>query len=112
MNYALIGCGRIAGNHITAALENHLHITAVCDIVEEKALDIVDRFGLDEDFGTKCYTDYKKLIDENTLDLVAVATDSGTHGLPRFLIRPTASLNPSIKSDISPTPFSSCGYPS
>ncbi len=79
MNYALIGCGRIAGNHITAALDNGLNIVAVCDIVKEKALDIVDRFSLDESYETKCYTDYKKLIDENKLDLVAVATDSDKH---------------------------------
>ncbi len=79
MNYALIGCGRIAGNHITAAMDNGLHITAVCDIIEEKALDLIDRFCLDEEYNTKCYTDYKKLIDESALDLVAVATDSGEH---------------------------------
>ena len=29
MNYALIGCGRIAVNHIKAAMNNHLHIVAV-----------------------------------------------------------------------------------
>lgn len=79
MNFALIGCGRISGNHITAALVNQLEIKAVCDIIEEKALDLIDRFSLDEDFGAKGYTDYKKMIEENELDLIAVATDSGTH---------------------------------
>ena len=29
MNYALIGCGRIATNHIKAAVNNHLDIVAV-----------------------------------------------------------------------------------
>ena len=29
MKYALIGCGRIAVNHIKAALNNHLEIVAV-----------------------------------------------------------------------------------
>lgn len=79
MNYALIGCGRISGNHITAAIENELDIKAVCDIIEEKAFDLIDRFSLDEDFCTKGYTDYKKMIDENNLDLIAIATDSGRH---------------------------------
>ena len=31
MKYALIGCGRIAVNHIKAALNNELEIVAVCD---------------------------------------------------------------------------------
>ena len=31
MKYALIGCGRIAVNHIKAALNNKLNIVAVCD---------------------------------------------------------------------------------
>ena len=30
MEHALIGCGRIAAKHIHAALNNHLHIAAVC----------------------------------------------------------------------------------
>lgn len=36
MKYALIGCGRIATNHVTAALNNHLVITAVCDRYRER----------------------------------------------------------------------------
>ena len=35
MKYALIGCGRIAVNHIKAALNNHLEIVAVCDVLPE-----------------------------------------------------------------------------
>lgn len=33
MKYALIGCGRIATNHIKAVLNNRLELVAVCDIV-------------------------------------------------------------------------------
>ena len=36
MKYALIGCGRIAVNHIKAALNNNLEIAAVCDEKPEK----------------------------------------------------------------------------
>ena len=32
MKYALIGCGRIATNHIKAVLNNSLELVAVCDI--------------------------------------------------------------------------------
>ena len=36
MKYALIGCGRIAVNHIKAAINNNLEIVAVCDVLPEK----------------------------------------------------------------------------
>ena len=35
MKYALIGCGRISTNHIKAAVQNNLEITAVCDVMPE-----------------------------------------------------------------------------
>ena len=35
MKYALIGCGRIATNHMKAAVNNGLEIVAVCDILPE-----------------------------------------------------------------------------
>ena len=33
MKYALIGCGRIAANHVKAVLNNGLEFIAACDIV-------------------------------------------------------------------------------
>ena len=36
MKYALIGCGRIATNHMKAAINNKLEIAAVCDVLPEK----------------------------------------------------------------------------
>ena len=35
MKYVLIGCGRIAVNHIKAVLNNHLELAAVCDVKPE-----------------------------------------------------------------------------
>ena len=35
MKYALIGCGRIATNHIKAVLYNNLELVSVCDVVPE-----------------------------------------------------------------------------
>ena len=32
MKYALIGCGRIATNHVKAVLNNHLEFVAACDL--------------------------------------------------------------------------------
>lgn len=32
MKYALIGCGRIAVNHVKAVLDNSLEFAAACDV--------------------------------------------------------------------------------
>ena len=45
MTYALIGCGRIAVNHIKAALNNKLNIVAVCDDPDAPIFEIAD-FGV------------------------------------------------------------------
>ena len=62
MKYALIGCGRIAPNHIKAALaaaDRGLKIAAICDIVPEKAEALAERFELGD---VPRYTDYKKML--------------------------------------------------
>ena len=79
LRYALIGCGRIATNHIKSAKENGLEIVAVCDIVPENMQSLLDKHDLGSDASIKRYENYKQLIDENDLDLVAVATSSGLH---------------------------------
>ena len=33
MKFALIGCGRIACNHIKAVVDNDLEMVAVCDLL-------------------------------------------------------------------------------
>lgn len=78
MKYALVGCGRIAVNHIKAFRNNGLELVALCD------LDLVHIDVLLEknDFLTDAhrYTDYKKMVEEHPeIDLVAIATDSGVH---------------------------------
>ena len=79
MKYALIGCGRIATNHVTAAVNNNLEIVAVCDIVPEKMEEILTKHSLADDSSIKRYTDYKKMLEENDLELVSIATESGKH---------------------------------
>ena len=79
MRYALIGCGRISTNHIYAALENHLEIAAVCDIVPEHMEQLLEKHNLNRDSRIKRYTDYKKMISENDLELISIATESGSH---------------------------------
>lgn len=60
MKYALIGCGRIAVNHIKAALNNHLGIAAVCDVLPEKMEALLAKYDLQNDASIARYTDYKQ----------------------------------------------------
>lgn len=78
MKYALIGCGRIAVNHIKAVVDNNIDMVAACDIKLEKIDQLVEKTKYNKDF--KKYNDYKKMIDENLdLDFVSIATESGIH---------------------------------
>lgn len=79
MKYAVIGCGRISTNHIHAALENRLEIVAVCDIVPEHMEWLLEKHNLIGNKEIKRYTDYKKLIEENDIELISIATESGLH---------------------------------
>lgn len=79
MKYALIGCGRIAINHVKAALNNGLEFVAVCD-KKQKNIDILlKKYQLEKDTSIRHYTDYKKMINENEVDLISIATESGIH---------------------------------
>lgn len=79
MKYALIGCGRISTNHVKAVMNNNLEFTAVCDIVPEHMEEVLEKNGLRGNVSIKRYTDYKKMIAENELELVGIATESGIH---------------------------------
>ena len=48
MKYALIGCGRIAVNHILAAADNKLEIVAICDIVESQMQLLLEKYHLEK----------------------------------------------------------------
>ncbi len=80
MKYALIGCGRISTNHIKAAMNNQLEIVAVCDVVKEHMGQVLLKHGLEQDDTIKRYTDYHQMLEENDIDLVSIATESGLHG--------------------------------
>ena len=79
MKYALIGCGRISTNHVKAVINNNLEFVAVCDIVPEHMENVLSKHGLQADPSIRRYTDYKKMIEENEIELVGIATESGLH---------------------------------
>lgn len=80
MDYALIGCGRIAVNHIKAALNNKLNIIAVCDVLPEAMEALLTKYELQNDVSIARYTDYCAMLAEHPeLRLVSIATESGIH---------------------------------
>ena len=80
MKYALIGCGRIATNHVKAVLNNQLEFVAACDIVPENIEILLAKYELNNDASIARYTDYKQMIEEHPeIELIAIATSSGNH---------------------------------
>lgn len=79
MRYAQIGCGRIAINHIKAAVNNHLEIVAVCDVLPAAMQTLLAKQGLAEDKSIARYTDYQSMIEAETPTLVGISTESGLH---------------------------------
>ncbi|MCR4712408.1 MAG: Gfo/Idh/MocA family oxidoreductase [Clostridia bacterium] len=79
MKYALIGCGRIAVNHIKAALNNELEIVAVCDLLPEAMENLLARYELQDNAAIKRYTDYREMVQAEKPELVSIATESGSH---------------------------------
>ena len=74
MKYALIGCGRIAVNHVKAVLNNHLEFVAACDTELSQIDKLLEKCGVEDAHAIKRYTDYWKMLAENDLELGAIAT--------------------------------------
>jgi len=74
MNFAIIGCGRIAPRH-AQALQTipETNIVAVCDVIENRALNYSQKFG------GEIYTDYRRLLERNDIDVVSICVPSGLH---------------------------------
>lgn len=72
MKYALIGCGRIATNHIKAVLNNHLELSAVCDVKPEAMEALLAKHGLEQDTSIRRYTDYKEMVETEKPTLVGI----------------------------------------
>ena len=80
MKYALIGCGRIAVNHVKAVANNGLDFVAMCDIDESKYDIMLEKAGFGSFPETARYSDYKQMLSERPeIELVAIATESGNH---------------------------------
>jgi len=71
---ALVGCGRIARNHLDAIDKiDELQLAAVCDVVESRAREAGERADV------PWFTSYSKMLEQAPCDVVAVCTPSGLH---------------------------------
>lgn len=77
LNFALIGCGRIAKRHADLLSSGNIpnaQLITVCDIIKEKAK------GLGDSFGVPYYVDMHEMVrKESGIDVLSVLTPSGLH---------------------------------
>ena len=79
LQIGIIGCGGIAnGKHMPALakLNELCTMAAFCDIVEERAVKAKSEYGTPD---SKVYTDYKKLLEDDSIDVVHVLTPNVLH---------------------------------
>lgn len=80
MKCALIGCGRIAVNHIKAVSNNGLELVAVCDVDPAKFDVMFEKAGCGEFPEAVRCADYVAMLDAHPeIELVSIATESGKH---------------------------------
>ena len=81
MNFAIVGCGRISKNHVDALINNveGCKLIAVCDIVEQRALDKKNQYEEKISGVVSIYTDYKDMLLKEDIDCISICTESGYH---------------------------------
>lgn len=76
VRFALIGCGRITGNHLDVlSTLPRATIAAVCDLTPERARAYGERLGV------PWYTNYHEMLVSEQTDVVCILTPSGMHAL-------------------------------
>jgi len=76
LKFALVGCGRIAAKHselLGAAKINEASLVAVCDLIEEKAQKIGEKYNV------PWYSNMDDMLQSEEIDVISVLTESGYH---------------------------------
>lgn len=72
INVGVIGTGWIATRHLDGLKkEQDVNVVALCDINEERAAEVAEKYGAKE------YSDYKVMFEECPLDMVLICTPPG-----------------------------------
>jgi predicted dehydrogenase len=87
LRFALIGCGRISANHISAILDNFedTELISVCDLIKDRAEQKVDEYlnyAKERSVSVirpKVFTDYQEMLQKEDIDACAICTESGYH---------------------------------
>src|SRR5581483_4974946 len=74
----IVGCGGIAnGKHMPSLSKlDNVELVAFCDIIPERAQKAAKEYGKE---NAKVYTDYRKLLEDKTIDVVHVCTPNISH---------------------------------
>ena len=83
LNFAIIGCGRIANKVVDGIVSNSkkAKLVAICDILEDKMNQIEKRYIEKTNIKNEIVknSNYKELLDKVKVDVVIVSTESGYH---------------------------------
>jgi predicted dehydrogenase len=75
LNHAIIGCGRVARNHLFACNQlKFVDVNHFCDCNINKAIELSSNVA-----SAYCCTDYEEIITNPKIDSVSVCTDHGSH---------------------------------
>ena len=74
----IIGCGGIANGKHMPGLKNvkEAEMVAFCDLIIERAEKAAKEYGTPD---AKVYVDYKKMLEDKTIDVVHVCTPNRAH---------------------------------
>lgn len=74
VGFAIIGCGRIAGNHLSAIQQvPQATLAAVCDLIPHRAEEYA------REYQVPAYISYRRMLSSEKVDVVCILTPSGMH---------------------------------
>ncbi|MBS4958430.1 MAG: Gfo/Idh/MocA family oxidoreductase, partial [Clostridium sp.] len=84
MKFAIIGCGRISYKHVEAIIENSdtSELVATCDVKLDLAIEKKNEYSEklnNKEINVAVYEDYKEMLENEDIDIVTIATESGYH---------------------------------
>ena len=74
LRHAIIGCGRIAQNHVNACIKNEIDVVCCCDIDKEKCKSFAEKNGI-----KRWCDNYMALVDDDGIDSISICTDHASH---------------------------------